>query len=236
MLQINKMPNVSLYLESDMTPETVAELGADHVLVATGSEWLRDGTGRHFVNPCPMVEEADVLTPDDIIAGRRPASKTVILYDDDHYYMGGVLAELLAREDHAVSLVTPAALASVHTKASLEQKAIQSRLLTLGVRIIANHALSAIARDHVTLDCVFTGAPTKCEAGSTVLVTARRPVDGLWHALQARGIASTRTGDCYAPGTIAAAVHSGRKFAEDFGRPPVDFLDLPFRREVTALS
>ena len=51
MLQIDKMPNVSLYLESEMTPETVAELGADHVLVATGSAWLRDGTGRHFVSP-----------------------------------------------------------------------------------------------------------------------------------------------------------------------------------------
>jgi dimethylamine/trimethylamine dehydrogenase len=236
MLQIDKMPNVSLYLESDMTPEAVAELGADQVLVATGSQWLRDGTGRHFVNPCPVVEAADVLTPDDIIAGRRPKSKTVILYDDDHYYMGGVLAELLAREDHAVSLVTPAALASAYTKASLEQKAIQSRLLKLGVRIIANHALSAIAQDHVTLDCVFTGAPTRFEAGSTVLVTSRRPVDGLWHALQARNIAAVRAGDCFAPGTIAAAVHAGRKFAEDFGRPPPDFLDLPFRREVTALS
>jgi hypothetical protein len=24
----------------------------------------------------------------------------VVLFDDDHYYMGGVLAELLAREDY----------------------------------------------------------------------------------------------------------------------------------------
>ncbi|MGL4294289.1 MAG: FAD-dependent oxidoreductase, partial [Aestuariivirga sp.] len=45
LLQIGKMPNVSLYLESDMTAETVAELGADHVLVATGATWRRDGTG-----------------------------------------------------------------------------------------------------------------------------------------------------------------------------------------------
>jgi hypothetical protein len=31
-------------------------------------------------------------------------------------------------------------------------------------------------------------------------------------------------------------VHAGRNFAENFGKPPVDFLDIPFRREVTALS
>jgi dimethylamine/trimethylamine dehydrogenase len=236
MLQINKMANVQLYLESPMTAETVAELGADHVLIATGSEWLKDGTGRHFASPRPMVEAADVLTPDDIMAGRRPAAKTVVLYDDDHYYMGGVLAELLAREGHDVSLVTPAALASAHTKASLEQKPIQSRLLKLGVKIIANHALSAIAHDHVTLDCVFTGEAVKREAGSTVLVTSRRPADGLWRELQAQGISASRAGDCFGPGTIAAAVHSGRNFAEGFGRPALDFLDLPFRREVTALS
>jgi dimethylamine/trimethylamine dehydrogenase len=47
---------------------------------------------------------------------------------------------------------------------------------------------------------------------------------------------ASRAGDCYGPGTIAAAVHSGRRFAEDFGRPERDFLEIPFRREVTALS
>ena len=236
LLQINKMPNVSLYLESEMTPETIAELEADHVLLATGSAWLRNGTGRHFVNPAPMVEQADVLTPDDIMAGRRPRAKEVVLYDDDHYYMGGVLAELLAREDHAVTLVTPAAMASAFTKASLEQKAIQGRLLKLGVKVLANHAVSAIAHDHVTLDCVYTGAAHTLKAGSTVLVTSRAPVDGLWPALQAAGVAASRAGDCYGPGTIAAAVHSGRNFAENFGRPEIDFLEIPFRREVTALS
>ena len=236
MLQLAKMPNVSLYLESDMTPETIAELWADHVLLATGSQWLRDGTGRHFLNSRPIAEEAEVLTPDDVMAGRRPKARTVMLYDDDHYYMGGVLAELLAREDHRVTLVTPAPIASAHTKVSLEQKAIQQRLLKLGVRIIANHALSAIARDHVTLDCVFTGEPVREEAGATVLVTARRPLDGLWQALKGQGIEASRAGDCFGPGTIAAAVHAGRNFAENFGRPPVDFLDIPFAREVTALS
>jgi dimethylamine/trimethylamine dehydrogenase len=236
MLQINKMANVSLYLESGMTPETVAELGADHVLVATGSTWARDGTGRHSAAALAIAEDADVLTPDDIMAGRLPRARNVVLYDDDHYYMGGVLAELLVRQDHAVTLVTPAASASVFTKTSLEQKAIQSRLLNLGVKIVANNGLSAVARDHVTLACVYTGTPSKLEAGSVVLVTTRQPEDGLWHGLLAQGLAASRAGDCFGPGTIAAAVHSGRRFAEDFGRPEPDFLDMPFRRELTALS
>jgi dimethylamine/trimethylamine dehydrogenase len=236
LLQLNKLPNVSLYLESEMTPETVAELGADHILVTTGSEWLRDLTGRHTLAPFHHPQGCDVLTPDDLMAGRRPKAKDVVLFDDDHYYMGGVLAELLAREDHKVTLVTPAPVASSFTKASLEQKAIQERLLKHGIKIIANQAVVGIGADHVSLECVFTGERSPLAAGSVVLVTARSPVDGLWQALSAAGLPASRAGDCYGPGTIAAAVHSGRRFAEDFGRPEIDFLEIPFKREVTALS
>jgi dimethylamine/trimethylamine dehydrogenase len=234
MLQLDKMPNVSLYLESEMTPETVAELGADHVLLTTGSEWLRIGTGRHVLTPVEMMEGADILTPDDLMNGKRPRGRDVVIYDDDHYYMGGVLAELLRKEDYAVTLVTPSATASSFTKASLEQKVIQKRLIDLGVKIEANKGVCGIALDHVALDCVFTGSVSKLAASSVVLVTARKPVDDLFHALTAAGITSTRAGDCYGPGTIAAAVHSGRKFAEGFGLPEPDHLDQPFRREVTA--
>ena len=46
--------------------------------------------------------------------GRRatPRAARVVIFDDDHYYMGGVLAELLASEGHEVTLVTPAARVS----------------------------------------------------------------------------------------------------------------------------
>ena len=188
------------------------------------------------VVPFHHPESCDVLTPDDLMAGRRPRAKDVVLFDDDHYYMGGVCAELLAKDGHQVTLVTPAAVASAFTKASLEQKAIQARLIRLGVRIIANQAVVAIGDGHVTLECTYTGETLQQAAGSVVLVTARRPVDGLWHALASAGLPATRAGDCLGPGTIAAAVHSGRRFAEEFGRPALDFLEIPFRREVTALS
>lgn len=51
----------------------------------------------------------ELLTPDDLMAGKRPRGRRVVLYDDDHYYMGGVLAELLANDGAEVHIVTPAA-------------------------------------------------------------------------------------------------------------------------------
>jgi dimethylamine/trimethylamine dehydrogenase len=50
-----------------------------------------------------------VFTPDDLLAGDVPDGE-VIVHDDDHYYMGGVLAELLAAKrrrcdaDHDIGL------------------------------------------------------------------------------------------------------------------------------------
>ncbi len=236
MLQINKLPNVSLYLESQMTEGTIAEFEADHVVIATGSSWRRDGIARHHSRPIQIDPAADVLTPDDIMDGRRPKNKSIVIFDDDHYYMGGVIAELLRKEDCDVTLVTPSYLVSSFTKASLEQSAIQTSLLKLGVEIVANTAVQEISADHVDLSCVFTGNIQKRGSSSLVLVTSRYPKDELFHSFAIKTSSTTRIGDCYSPGTIAAAVHSGRKFAEDFGAPPKDFLEMPYRREVTRLS
>jgi dimethylamine/trimethylamine dehydrogenase len=236
MSQISKMPNVELYLESTMTLETLAEFGADHVVIATGSQWLRSGIARHHTKPIKIDASAQVLTPDDIMAGKRPTGKNVVLYDDDHYYMGGVMAELLRRQDYAVTLVTPSCLVSSFTKASLEQPRIQTRMLELGVTVTANMAVQNIAADYLTLACVFTGRTHQLGADSTVLVTSRGAQDSLFQSLSGKMANISRVGDCYSPGTIAAAIHSGRKLAEDFGEPEPDYLEVPYRREVTELS
>jgi dimethylamine/trimethylamine dehydrogenase len=43
-------------------------------------------------------------------------------------------------------------------------------------------------------------------------------------------------GDCLAPGTIAAAVWEGRRYAEELQTPPHRGDTVPFRREVTELA
>jgi dimethylamine/trimethylamine dehydrogenase len=43
-------------------------------------------------------------------------------------------------------------------------------------------------------------------------------------------------GDAYSPGTIAAAVWDGRRYAEELDAPPGDPDAPPFRREVVELA
>jgi dimethylamine/trimethylamine dehydrogenase len=242
MTQLAAMTNVEIYRDSDLTADDVLGFGFAHVAIATGSRWRDDGVGRRLLKPLPCAEGADILTPDDLLAGRRPAGKSVLIYDDDHYYMGGVLAELLVREGFGVTLVTPAPDVSNWMRMTMEQFRVQARLLELGVRILAQTGIASIGRDRVETVCVFTDRREMLAAESTVLVTARWPNNELSAALQARkpewadaGILSVATiGDALAPGIIAAAVFAGRRYAEELEEPR-DENALSFRREVTGL-
>ncbi|MEI2807791.1 FAD-dependent oxidoreductase [Albidovulum sp.] len=241
--QIGQMANVSTYFDSRLSAQEVLEFGFEHVAVATGSVWRRDGVARHNLAPIPVDPAMPVFTPDDLMAGRLPEGREIVLYDDDHYYMGGVLAELLVQKGAAVTLVTPANLVSEWTLNTLEQRRIQARMIERGVTIVTAHGLSTVGRDGVTLGCAFTGRPRALACDAVVLVTARLPDDALWHALKARegewaaaGIRTVRRiGDAESPAPIAWATYAGHRFARELDSVTAEGA-LAFRREVTELG
>lgn len=228
--RIERMPNVEIYRESELGPEDVLATGADHVAIATGAAWRRDGFGRFHPSGIADLGSAErVFTPDDIMAGRLPEGKTV-LFDDDHYYMGAVLAERLRAEGLPVVLVTPEAKAAAWGSYTAEQVRTQRRLLELGVEIVASHALTAFDGAHATLACAYTGREQRIDAQSILLVTARRPNDDLYRALEGRVKSLRRIGDSDAPAIIAAAVYAGHRYARELDESEQDFAQVPFDR------
>ncbi len=238
-LQIERMRNVTVYRASRLEPDHVRELGVAQVVVATGSRWRRDGIGRTHSFAVPGFEGDSVFTPDDIMDGAAPEGP-VVIFDDDHYYMGGVLAEKLRGDGLAVTLVTPAHAPSIWTANTLEQERIQTRLLELEVAIVTGKQMIAFDGRKARIACVFTGRRTELSCKSVVTVTARQPEQSLYRALTAdapalaaAGIRSvTAIGDCWAPGTIAAAVYAGHRFARELDAPAGG--DVPFARELPA--
>jgi dimethylamine/trimethylamine dehydrogenase len=224
---IAKLPNITVFRESAMTPDDVAGFGADHVVIATGAQWRRDGIGVNAIRPGRF---AGAITPDDLAGGAAPdpAAGPVVIYDDEHYFMGGALAEQLACAGHEVHLVTTAPLASAWTVLTNEQDFIQARLIAAGVRIHPLRALTAWQGGAARLECVHGGPGTQIDCGSLVLVTGRLPRDGLYEPLLARAIAAVRVGDCLQPSSIADAVYSAHRFARELGTADAD---LPPRRE-----
>jgi dimethylamine/trimethylamine dehydrogenase len=235
--QLERMANVSIYRDSAIEADHVLEFGARHVAVATGSVWRRDGVGRDSGFPVAGFDGAAVYTPDDIMSGRDPEAGPVIIWDDDHYYMGGVLAELCRYAGHEVVLVTPAAMVSAWTVNTLEAMPIARRLARIGVEVIPYTSAVGFRDGVVELASVLTGEKTERPAAALVTITARLPVDGLYLELEqlrdrwsdAGIVTVARIGDCLAPSTIQQAVYSGHKWARELDEPPEDLIprELP---------
>ncbi len=236
--QLERLPNVELAFHSKVDADEIAGYEFDHVAIATGARWRADGVGRWHTRPIPLDPGMQVLTPDDLMDGVAPRGQRVIVFDDDHYSMGGALAEQLQRSGHRVTYVTGAAGVSQWTQHTMEQPRIQRRLLELDVTIRTSHGLISAAGDGVTLACGYTGRESTLECDAVVLVTARVPSDSIAAELAARdgGASVKAVGDAWSPGTIAAAVWDGRRYAEELDEPedPGDY--ALFKREVVALA
>lgn len=225
--QIAKLKNVEFYLESVVDEDQIREFAADHVVLATGAEWRCDGMGRSHDAPIRGWDQPIVYTPNDIF-NDGDISGPVVVYDDDHYYLGGVIAEKLRADGHDVTLVTPANEVSTWTTHTDEQHRVQQRIMTLGIKVRTGKELAQINEGSAVIECVYTGSETELEAGAIVLVTSRTPRDSLYYSLNDE-LDITRVGDCLAPGTIATAVYSGHRYARELDEKiPVG---LPFLRE-----
>ena len=237
---LSRLSSVEIYRESRLEMQDVLDFAAPHVFIATGSSWRRDGLGRALRQPLPGVQSLQVFTPDDVMAGAVLPSP-VLLFDDDHYYMGSVLAERLAAQGVEVIFVTPAPDVATWTHNTLEQHRIQRRLLELNITLIASHSLMNVTPEGVVACCAYTDRPRFIPAASLLLVTCREPEQGLYLSLSespeqrlSAGIETlTLVGDCLAPGTIAAAVYSGHRMAREFDAPAGSLI---MRREIPQLE
>jgi dimethylamine/trimethylamine dehydrogenase len=244
---LQKMPNVNLYLDSELTADEVLAFGFNRVFLATGATWRRDGLGRQHQAPLVDASMVGVFTPDDVFAGATLPSP-VLIYDDDHYYMAGALAERLRKQGLEVHLVTPSVKVSEFTDMTMEQHRIQSGLLKMGVQIQTNTALAGVTALagglSVELAHTYSDARSHLACASLLLVTMRDPRDELFQALQAqqvqwqaKGVKSIQLlGDAYAPGSVAAAVYAGHRAARELDAPELPLDAVPFRREMIGLQ
>ena len=112
------------------------------------------------------------------------------------------------------------------------------------VELRTSTGVSAVLDDGLRTECAFTGREGRIDADAVLLVTARLPADGLYQELLQRtgeradrGLRSVRAvGGALVPGTIAAAVWEGRRYAEELEAPTDDSDTTPYRRELTALD
>lgn len=229
--QLGQLGNADLYLQSPMDAKSVADMQADHVLVATGSHWLNTGRGRTNFDAIPGF--ADVaFTPDDLLnpGGLRDITGPVVIYDDDHYYMANALAADLAQRGLEVHWVSPAAALGGWTANTLEYPRILAEMNRLGVHMHPNSTAQAWSSAGLQLARTDSGeALPEIPAATLVCVGLRAPNLALSMALTQAGINHRLIGDAEAPGPIQGAVYSGHRHAREvLGTEPEDRI---FKRE-----
>jgi dimethylamine/trimethylamine dehydrogenase len=152
--------------------------------------------------------------------GRLPSGPTLV-YDEDNYYMGGVIAEKLKSAGIDVTFCTPSEVVSEWAGKTSERWRIRAHIMKLGIKTELAQALTAFDGKTATLICQFTGKEKQMPMHSVVMVTQRAPRDELYHNILALvdgepdklPFTLTRIGDCEAPAIIAAATYAGHRYA-----------------------
>ena len=224
--QIAKMPNVKVFRESRMAAKDIFDLAVDHVLIATGAKWATDSIGRHSDTGFSHAQPAMIVSAETVLEGAAISANHIVIYDDDHYYIGSVLALALREKGHRVTLVTPQGRACAWGENTNEQYKSNAALIAANVQIITNQCVDAVNDGAAHLACVFSAKTSQIACDAVIPLTRRIPVTGLYDdlmsdpaALSAAGIKTvTRIGDAEAPSIIAAAVYSGYRAAMDLGQ------------------
>ncbi|MCC5975743.1 MAG: FAD-dependent oxidoreductase [Rubellimicrobium sp.] len=225
--QLRKMANVSLFAESRLGADEVAEFGADHVVIATGARWLTNLCGANELPVGPLPEGTPrVYTPDDLAAGVVPEGP-VVVFDFDNYYMGTAVAESLAERGLAVTYVTTAGAASAWSFMTNEQSHVHQALARRGIGYLTLQTVAGFDGEVLRLGQIFSSETREVAARSLVIVGQRGGGSALHEALQARALPSLHlTGDANAPGAIAHAVYQGHKTARAIAAEGVVRRDL----------
>ncbi len=261
-LQLDKLKNVEVHTGvGEMTADDVLGYGADKVVLATGSRWAEDGmSGANFAAiPGADASAPQVLTPEQVMAG-KPVGERVVVLDADGYFTGIGMAEMMADAGKQVSVITHYDVVGPMHEYTAELSVLRRMMNSKGITALAGRWVERLEVKNqvrvVHYDLYRGGyerspGPTTGEApfeeseasesldvDSVILVTARKPNRALWDALEARrdewvgeGIAGIyQAGDCYAPRMIAEAVFDGHRIAREFESENPQ-APLPVKRE-----
>jgi dimethylamine/trimethylamine dehydrogenase len=238
-VMLSKLRNVEVVTGRRLSAEDVRDYGAQLVVVATGSRWSGEGLQSSTHEPIEgaSASHPHVLTPEQVMDGKRPPGGRVVVYDAEGYFVGSGIAELYANEGLETHLVTSLDVVSPISDLTLEGPMLRQHLHEIGVIAHRGVTILAVEPGRVSGEDEFE-EPWSLEADGIVLVTQQVSDDALYRelvgdpaGLEASGIEAVyRIGDCVAPRMISEAIFDGHRLAREIdGEDPS--IALPFDRE-----
>ncbi len=227
--QLASMRNVQIFPDNRLDADAVLDLDHQHVILATGARWRSDGVGRRSNVAFGGCELSTVIGVEQVLSGYVPDGH-VVIYDDDHYYLGSAIALKLCAQGARVTMVSPETTLAMWSQHTEEHSLTMQSLIEAGVEIVTDRGLVAWQPGVLRLECIYSERHSTIEADYLVPLSGRIPDDALWGELEVRrdefrargGLSLQRVGDCQAPGIIAAAVYAGHKAARELGCSEVE--------------
>lgn len=186
---------VDIRLDTEATPQLIAQMDAEAVVVATGARYARSGISKNQLTAVPGADLAHVLTPEDLLLEHARTGQRIVVYDNTSYEVGPGIAELLADQGKDVIFVTAdSGLAMSVTEIGIN-KVISKRLLPK-VTFLPQTIITGIDPANVTVQHLYTGETSVLEnMDNTILVTSKPPEEALYHALAGSGVELHLIGD-----------------------------------------
>jgi len=238
--QIRTKTNVQIILNNRLNYQDVLECGAERIVFATGSNWDETGMSSplHDYIAGADASKPEICNPEQYCVHGKKLGKRVLVIDNDPYYMGSAMAELIAENGHEVTYATYGETVGPYLRLVLEEQRMLMRLLELGVTTIHQHVAVAVENGNATLVDIWKGEEMTVEYDSVMLVTHRTSNCDLYNQLQGSpdemsnaGIKSIHLiGDAHTPNVIAQATFSGTRLAREFDADNPD-QHKPFIRE-----
>ena len=221
--QVRKL-GVEVHLGTAVTAERVVALGADAIVIATGSRPYIPGRDAPDGTSPPIatsglwasmgglvagLQQENVISVDEVMRGRPVPGRKVLLLDRNGHWESCGTAEFLMERGHEVHLITPLGAAGVDLEPSNAALFYQRVRRRDGMRIGIHLDLKSIAGRKVILVDVHSGEEEAVEeVDAVVLSIGRRSNDALYRALP-QGKTVHRIGDCLAPRFLQHAIVEG---------------------------
>jgi 2,4-dienoyl-CoA reductase-like NADH-dependent reductase (Old Yellow Enzyme family)/thioredoxin reductase len=206
---------VEVRLNTCMEAEDVAAVGADLVVLATGSLPAATGFQRALphVERLPGVDAANVWSVEDVLARRARPGKRVVVLDDIGHWHGAGTAWQLAEQGHAVTVVTRFPMVAFELIRTATDWPLRRKLKTLGVETIHDAAVTAWNGEGAEVVDLRDGATQRIAADALVLATVNAAQTWLQEGLADSGREVHSIGDCVAPRLAVMAIYEGRELA-----------------------
>jgi 2,4-dienoyl-CoA reductase-like NADH-dependent reductase (Old Yellow Enzyme family)/thioredoxin reductase len=206
--QLSKL-QVKVMLNTPLDEDEARAIGADEVIVATGSS--PDGKGFQRAMPehdeLPGLAHGNVFSAEEVMARSARPGKRVVVLDETANWKGGGTALTLAEAGHEVTLVTGAAAVMAEMARTNVDIQLRARLRELGVRMLTETILREWHGDGATVQ-PFGSKPERIAADTLVIAATNVSERELGDALDAPMI-----GDAVAARNAAMAIYEGRKLA-----------------------